>query len=128
LALLDLPVYLKLDELEPSRAQRVAATPSPLATSDVNRATKRARQPLPAHLSRETHKILSKQEACPDCGSALKPLGEDISEILEHVTAKYLHIATSKVCSTSSPLDLLTTHGRAGSSAKVSMPRSTAYL
>jgi len=40
---------------------------------------------LPAHLPRETHKILPKQEACPDCGGALKPLGEDVSEILERV-------------------------------------------
>src|SRR5215472_13182410 len=76
---------LKLDELEASRAQRVAASPSPMAASDVNRATKHARMLLPAHLPRETHKILPKQEACPDCGGALKPLGEDVSEILERV-------------------------------------------
>ncbi len=76
---------LKLDELQASRAQQVAACPSPLAASDVNRATKRARQPLPDHLPRETHKILPKQETCPDCSGALKPLGEDVSEILEYV-------------------------------------------
>ncbi len=76
---------LKLDELEASRAQRVAASPTPMAASDVNRATKRARQPLPAHLPRETHKILPKQETCPDCSGALKPLGEDVSEMLEYV-------------------------------------------
>jgi transposase len=76
---------LKLDELEASRAQQVAASPSPMAASDVNRATKRARMPLPVHLPRETQKILPKQEACPNCGGALKPLGEDVSEILERV-------------------------------------------
>ena len=76
---------LKLDELEASRAQQAAASPSPMAASAVNRATKRPRMSLPAHLPRETHKILPKQEACPDCGGALKPLGEDISEILERV-------------------------------------------
>src|SRR6516165_471054 len=76
---------LKLDELEASRAHRVAASPTPMAASDVNRATKRARQPLPAHLPRETHKMLPKQEACPDCGGRLKPLGEDVSEMLEYV-------------------------------------------
>jgi transposase len=76
---------LKLDELEASRAQRVDPSPSPMAASDVNRTTKRARKPLPAHLPRETHKILPKQEACPGCGGGLKPLGEDISEILEYV-------------------------------------------
>jgi hypothetical protein len=76
---------LKLDELEASRAQQTAASPSPMVESAVNRATKRARMLLPAHLPRETHKILPKQEACPDCGGALKPLGEDVSEILERV-------------------------------------------
>jgi transposase len=76
---------LKLDELEASRAQQAAASPVSLAASDVNRARKRARQPLPAHLPRETHKVLPQQEACPDCGGKLKPLGEDISEMLEYV-------------------------------------------
>jgi transposase len=76
---------LKLDELEASRAQQLATSPVSLAASTVNRATKRARMVLPAHLPRETHKILPKEEACPDCGGALKPLGEDVSEILERV-------------------------------------------
>ncbi len=76
---------LKLDELEASRAQQAAASPVSLAASDVNRARKRARQPLPAHLPRETHTVLPKQEACPDCGGKLKPLGEDVSEMLEYV-------------------------------------------
>jgi transposase len=76
---------LKLDELEASRAQQVAASPVSLAASDVNRAAKRARQPLPAHLPRETRKIPPKQETCPDCSGALKSLGEDVSEILEYV-------------------------------------------
>jgi Transposase C of IS166 homeodomain/zinc-finger binding domain of transposase IS66 len=76
---------LKLDELEASRAQQAAASPSPKPVSDVNRTTTRERQPLPAHLPRETHKILPKQETCPDCSGALKPLGEDVSETLEYV-------------------------------------------
>jgi transposase len=76
---------LKLDELEASRAQQLAVSPDPTAASVVNRAAKRARQPLPAHLPRETYKVLPKQEACPDCGGKLKPLSEDVSEILEYV-------------------------------------------
>jgi transposase len=76
---------LKLDELQASRAQQLAASPAPMAASVVNRAAKRGRQPLPAHLPRETHKVLPQQEACPDCGGALKPLGEDASEMLEYV-------------------------------------------
>ena len=88
---------LKLDELQASRAEQVAACPSPLAASDVNRETKRARQPLPAHLPRETHKILPKQEACPDCGGTLKPLGEDVSEILERVPEHFKVIRQVRV-------------------------------
>jgi transposase len=76
---------LKLDELEASRAQQALAATTPLVTSAVNRAAKRARQPLPAHLPRETRKVLPKQKDCPDCGGALKTLGEDVSEILEYV-------------------------------------------
>ncbi len=76
---------LRLDELETSRAQQLAASPTPLAASDVNRSAKHARKPLPAHLPRETHKVLPKQEACPDCGGKLKPFGEDVSEMLEWV-------------------------------------------
>jgi transposase len=51
----------------------------------VNRASKHERKPLPAHLPRETRKVLPKQEACPDCGGELKPFGEDVSEMLEWV-------------------------------------------
>ena len=76
---------LKLDELEASRAQQALAAATPLAASAVNRTAKRARQPLPAHLPRETRKVLPKQEACPDCGGVLKTLGEDVSEMLEYV-------------------------------------------
>src|SRR2546423_9741681 len=83
---------LKLDELEASRAQQLAAPPAPMAASAVNRAAKRGRQPLPAHLPRETHKVLPKQEACPDCGGALKPLGEDASEILEYVPEHFKRV------------------------------------
>lgn len=77
---------LRLDELEASRAQQVAAaTSAATAATVVNQSGKRARPPLPAHLPRETRKVLPKQEACPDCGGKLKPLGEDVSEILEYV-------------------------------------------
>jgi transposase len=88
---------LKLDELQASRAQQVAACPSPMAASDVNRAAKRARQPLPAHLPRETHKILPKQDTCPDCSGSLKLLGEDVSEMLEYVPEHFKVIRRVRV-------------------------------
>jgi transposase len=77
---------LRLDELEASRAEKIASTSAtPTAAPVVNQTAKRARQPLPAHLPRETRKVLPKQEACPDCGGKLKQLGEDVSETLEYV-------------------------------------------
>jgi transposase len=88
---------LKLDELQASRAQQAAACPSPMAASDVNRAAKRARQPLPAHLPRETHKILPKQDTCPDCSGSLKLLGEDVSEMLEYVPEHFKVIRRVRV-------------------------------
>src|SRR5882762_10107312 len=77
---------LRLDELEASRAEKIAFTSAtPTAVPVVNQTAKRARQPLPAHLPRETRKVLPKQEACPDCGGKLKQLSEDVSETLEYV-------------------------------------------
>jgi transposase len=82
---------LKLDELETSRAQQATASPSPtpLAASTVNRERKSTRRPLPAHLPRETRKVLPKQTTCPDCSGNLKQLGEDVSEILEYVPSHF---------------------------------------
>jgi transposase len=81
---------LRLDELQATPAENTTALHT-LATvaPDVNVAAKPARRPLPEHLPREVRKYLPKQEACPDCGGKLKPLGEDVSEILEYVPARF---------------------------------------
>ncbi len=86
---------LRLEELE---ANQAAAEPLPaqLATIVVNEraAKKPARRPLPAELPREVETIAPKQEACPDCGGKLRPLGEDVSEVLEYVPARFKVIRT----------------------------------
>jgi transposase len=74
---------LRLDELESARAERAVASQAPAVA--VPAEPKPARRPLPAHLPREMRTILPKQEACPDCGGQLKPLGEDVSEVLEYI-------------------------------------------
>ena len=92
---------LKLDELEASRAQQATAFQTPLTASTVNRERRGTRRPLPAHLRRETRKILPKETACPDCGGELKHLGEDVSEILERVPASFKvirHVRTKLAC------------------------------
>ena len=86
---------IRLEDLE---ANQAAADPLPtqLATSAVNEiaARKPARRPLPADLPRQVETIAPRQEACPDCGGKLRPLGEDISEILEYVPAHFKVIRT----------------------------------
>jgi transposase len=59
------------------------------------------RQPLPEHLVREEHIIEPEEQACPQCGGNLKPLGEDVSEQLEIIDAAFKvirHIRRKKAC------------------------------
>ena len=39
----------------------------------------------PAHLPREVQTHMPKEQTCPDCSGAFHKLGEDVSEVLEHV-------------------------------------------
>jgi transposase len=81
---------LRLDELQATHAENPAArhAPASFALAAIVGA-KPTRKPLPEHLPREVRKYPPKQEACPDCGGELKPLGEDVSEILEYVPARF---------------------------------------
>lgn len=54
------------------------------------------RKPLPAHLPRETRCIKPEEACCPDCGGALKPLGESISEQLELISSAFGVIETKR--------------------------------
>ena len=86
---------LRLEDLE---ANQAAAEPLPMqpAAIAINEMAQRkpARRSLPAELPRETETIRPKQEACPDCGGKLRQLGEDISETLEYVPARFKVIRT----------------------------------
>jgi transposase len=73
---------LRLGELEQTRSIEAE---SPKVVAAEHLAARPARRPLPAHLRREVEAYLPQQKACPDCGGKLKPLGEDVSEILEYV-------------------------------------------
>jgi transposase len=78
---------LIVDELEaslppePERPDPDAAGDAPAGSKT---ARKPARRPLPEHLPREDREHVPAC-ACPDCGSALKKIGEDVSEQLEYV-------------------------------------------
>ncbi len=83
---------LRLEELE---ANQAAADPLPAQPAVTVVASKKpARRPLPAELPRETETIAPKQEDCPDCGGKLRPLGEDVSEVLEYVPGRFKVIRT----------------------------------
>jgi transposase len=86
---------LRLEDLE---ANQAAAEPPPLAPATValkqEAPRKPARRPLPAELPRETETIAPVQEACPGCGGKLRQLGEDVSETLEYVPARFKVIRT----------------------------------
>jgi ATP dependent DNA ligase C terminal region/Transposase C of IS166 homeodomain/zinc-finger binding domain of transposase IS66 len=78
-------VQLRLDELESKPAENEASSASVASAPAVHPARKPAPRPLPEHLPRETQTVLPNGTKCPECGGELKHLGEDVSEMLEHV-------------------------------------------
>ena len=81
---------LRLDELQATPAENAAVSHTPAEVAPVATvAVKPTRRPLPEHLPRETRSYWPQQAACPDCGGELKPLGEDVSEILEYVPERF---------------------------------------
>jgi transposase len=99
-----------LEELEANAAaarapEAPAATPTP----------KPGRKPLPDNLPREphVHEPPTGTCSCPECGSAMRALGEDVSEMLEyipehwkvikHVRPKYSCSACQKIVQANAP-------------------------
>ena len=76
---------LSLEELESARDEAVGAAGHRQGTQR----ERPVRRPLPEHLPRETQTLDPDQKTCPACGGTLKPLGEDISEVLEYVPASF---------------------------------------
>lgn len=68
------------------RRARASGTSAPVGTT----APKEA---LPPHLLREEH-VLDTGSNCPNCGNAMQPLGEDMSEQLARVAAAFKVIRT----------------------------------
>jgi transposase len=76
---------LRLEDLEINRAN--APVPPSLQSSAIP--VKPVRRPLPAELPRETQTLEPQETECPDCGGRLDYLGEDVSEMLEYVPARF---------------------------------------
>lgn len=67
---------LQLDDLLHEAAVREVKLPEPLQVG----LKKPFRKTLPEHLPRQVHQPSC---ACPDCGAAMKKLGEDVTEVQE---------------------------------------------
>jgi transposase len=81
---------LMLEDLETQIAETAPAEPEPPAAPAANQPTRRkpVRKPLPEHLPRDVVEHAAPC-ACPDCGGALRPLGEDVTEVLEYVPGSF---------------------------------------
>ena len=77
-------MQLTLEDLEATLASMPERSHPP-AKSD---ADKPVRRPLPPDLPRENI-VHEAPCACPACGGALRPMGEDVSEMLEYVPERY---------------------------------------
>jgi len=75
---------LTLEELEVSEAALPIST---VAAPRMERA-KPVRRPLPEHLPRE-EQVHQPACDCPQCGAEMRPLGEDVSEVLEYVPSRF---------------------------------------
>jgi len=69
---------LRLEELQTAQAEQAARKPEALPKQ------RPARQPLPEHLPRE-RVVHVPACTCPDCGKEMRPIGEDVSEVLDYV-------------------------------------------
>ena len=85
--------------VEDCEATQAEVAPQTLAWAPAKPAV---RKPLPEHLPRET--VMHEPACeCPDCGAQMVRIGEDVSEILEHVPASFKvirHVRTKLSCAT----------------------------
>jgi len=73
---------LRLEELQSTQSQIAASKPTQ------QQKLQPVRRPLPEHLPRERVVHEPKCE-CPECGAAMRKIGEDISEVLDYVPARF---------------------------------------
>jgi len=86
---------LRLEELQTAQA----ALP-PAAKPQIEEKSKPVRRPFPEHLPRE-RVVHEPACSCPDCGTAMKRIGEDVSEVLDYVPARFRvirHVRPKMAC------------------------------
>jgi transposase len=73
---------LRLEELQ------VASSPAPAAKPALEEKTQPVRRALPEHLPRE--RVVHEPACeCPECGAPMRKIGEDVSEVLDYVPARF---------------------------------------
>ena len=75
---------LRLEELQTQAECQAQTNPSPV----VEEKRRPARQPLPDHLPRQ-NVVHAPACDCPDCGQAMRQIGEDVAEVLDYVPASF---------------------------------------
>lgn len=89
---------LRLEELQTIQAAQPNLARAASAPGD--KRTQAVRRPLPRHLPRE-EVVHQPACACPQCGGAMKRIGEDVAEMLEYVPARFKvirHIRPKLAC------------------------------
>src|SRR5690606_12680171 len=71
------------------RLRTFGAEVTPIAAAPRVERERPVRKPLPAHLPREVEVHQPQSCQCPDCGNALRRIGEDVSEQLEDRAARF---------------------------------------
>jgi len=98
----------QLEELEAAQAEATARAEAPDQPGEAPpppAKSKPRRKPLPEHLPREDVVIEPANNGactCPDCGGAMKHLGEDVSEALDYVPGHFRvirHVRPKFACS-----------------------------
>lgn len=75
-------LQLRLEELQ------AVSVPTPAAKPLTEEKTQPARRPLPEHLPRE-RVVHQPACSCPDCGTTMRKIGEDVAEVLDFVPARF---------------------------------------
>ncbi len=86
---------LRLEELQSVQAQSTACVEPSLPQK-----TQPVRRPLPDHLPRE-RVVHEPPCTCPDCGGTLRRIGEDVSEVLDYMPARFRvirHVRPKMAC------------------------------
>ena len=93
---------LQLEDLEAGAAEKTARLepPAPPQPAEPSAAASTSRT-LPPHLPRDVRVHLPDAAVCPDCGGPLKPLGENVAEVLEYVPSHFRairHVRPKRAC------------------------------